>query len=568
MKSVLLRRLRSSGAYGVVVESDAISDALATRAGIAIKPWKYATTLFTDTAGTVAASAAGDIIAVAKDDSRALVLGSEKVVNGSFATDTDWTKLNTTISGGTANFSAVAAVSLLIQAMAFNTSKIYKVTFTISNYVSGTINIVFGVGTNVTVGSVSASGDYTFYSPSGAGNVELRVTCNGGGATASMDNLSVVETNIAQYQQTTLANRPILTKWPKTGRRNRLTWTEDFSNAVWVKVGTTGSALQIRETAVSSDHTISQLVSLSGDVTAVFELETVGRNIVRVNLGTSSGTYGVLYNFTTNAFTSVGTAITSTAFTDLGDGYHRLTIKSNAGANRFTIQPTDAGVSIYLGDVTKGINARNLCLETGTVANTYQKVTSAYDITEAGQADCWGLTFDGTNDGMATAATLDLSGSDKVAVFTGVTKTQAAATALIVEHSATLDANAGTIAIYDRNSATYAAQSKGVTASGLAFASGTYTPTISNVVTGIGDISADLTTIRTNGASAGTATGDQGAGNFGNYTNYIGARGGSSLYFNGILWGAAIVSTLTTADATEITAIEAQIADNTPTVTL
>lgn len=39
--------------------------------------------------------------------------------------------------------------------------------------------------------------------------------------------------------QATALSRPTLARWPKGGRRNLLTWTEDFSNALWLKTGAT-----------------------------------------------------------------------------------------------------------------------------------------------------------------------------------------------------------------------------------------------------------------------------------------------------------------------------------------
>ena len=56
------------------------------------------------------------------------------------------------------------------------------------------------------------------------------------------------------------------------------------------------------------------------------------------------------------------------------------------------------------------------------------------------------------------------------------------------------------------------------------------------VVSSTHDISGDLTTIRRNGIAGTDATGDKGAGNFGNYALYIGRRGGSSLPYNGHLY--------------------------------
>jgi hypothetical protein len=62
-----------------------------------------------------------------------------------------------------------------------------------------------------------------------------------------------------------------------------------------------------------------------------------------------------------------------------------------------------------------------------------------------------------------------------------------------------------------------------------------YVAPITNVLTGIGDISGDQCILRVNGTQAASSTADQGTGNYGNYPLYIGRRGGASLPFNGRL---------------------------------
>lgn len=164
-------------------------------------------------------------------------------------------------------------------------------------------------------------------------------------------------------------------KW----RRNLLTYTEQFDNAVWAKYSSvTGSGLQVREIATNSEHYIEQIVSLSGSVTATFEVQSVGRDVIRLAIGTSSPIYGVLYTFSTGSLSSLGSAITEATGTNLGDGYHRIVLKSSSGANRLRIQLTDSGTASYLGDVTKGINARKLQLEVGSTATEYQRISDVH----------------------------------------------------------------------------------------------------------------------------------------------------------------------------------------------
>jgi len=493
-----LRLTRRSGGGGAAPATDAISDALATRAGIGLKPWLYSTTLFTDTAGTVAASAAGDIIAVAKDDSRGLTPGAEMF--SGLILDSWTAPVNVTINSNTT--ATVTGTTGPVKTGLFTLGKIYQVDYNFSATASAAIRIQNQdtAGSGTVLATTPAGGGSGTILISAATSQGLHIRSSIAGTTdITINSLSVKELPYNLYQQTTLANRPILTRWPKSGKRNLLTATATLSTQ--------------SKTVTAAQHTLS--FKGTGTVTL-----------------TGVSTAGPL----------IGTGVSNTV---------SLTFTPTAGSLTMTVS----------GSVTEAQ------LELGAARTTYQTVTTAYDITEAGSADCWGLTFDGTNDGMATAATLDLSGSDKVGVFVGLTKNLDVVRSA-VEHSANSTTGNGTFGILPSSGAVWAGQVFGTTSLRFINSAASFPAPITGVNTLTGDISGDLTILRNNGVQLGTNFGDHGTGNFANATNYIGARGGSSLYFNGIIWGAAIVSTLTTADATIIADIEAQIADNTPTVTL
>ena len=70
-------------------------------------------------------------------------IGPELVTNGDFATDSNWTKgTGWTISGGLLNASSVS--SNCFQSSSFILGKTYKVTYSISNYVSGLFRVTIG----------------------------------------------------------------------------------------------------------------------------------------------------------------------------------------------------------------------------------------------------------------------------------------------------------------------------------------------------------------------------------------------------------------------------------------
>ena len=114
--------------------------------------------------------------------------------------------------------------------------------------------------------------------------------------------------------------------------------------------------------------------------------------------------------------------------------------------------------------------------------------------------------------------------------------------------------------------ANYGFSSRG--SAGAATTATTYTAPITNVVSGIGDISADSCLIRVNGAQVGSNTADQGTGNYLTYPLYIGRRGGSSLPFNGQIFS-LIVRFGTNLDAATISQTETWIGSRvSPTVAI
>jgi hypothetical protein len=129
--------------------------------------------------------------------------------------------------------------------------------------------------------------------------------------------------------------------------------------------------------------------------------------------------------------------------------------------------------------------------------------------------------------------------TDEVQVFAGVRKLSDAAVGLLLETSINSSANNGTVAVFapaGAATANYSFRSKG-TAESIPVSPSNYPAPISNVFTGLGDISADVSILRVNSTQVATSSTDQGTGSYGAYPLYIGARGGSSLFFRGRDYG-------------------------------
>ena len=163
------------------------------------------------------------------------VLGSELITNGDFATDSNWSKgAAWTISGGTANFDDTAT-SGLSQNMTFVSGKTYKISFEV---ISGTASIGFysSNGATAYIGyQVYAIGTHNvnFLHSTGA---NLGIFGNKFAGTAfSIDNVSVKE----YLGQEVVPNSGCGSWLFEPQSTNLLTYSEDFSQSVWLKVGDT-----------------------------------------------------------------------------------------------------------------------------------------------------------------------------------------------------------------------------------------------------------------------------------------------------------------------------------------
>jgi hypothetical protein len=155
------------------------------------------------------------------------------------------------------------------------------------------------------------------------------------------------------------------------------------------------------------------------------------------------------------------------------------------------------------------------------------------------------IEFNGTNTSYSTAA-LPAPGVDKVQVFAAVRKASDAVTGVLAEISTNRFAsgNAFTLFVPDPvNSRRYSFVSRGTDDSAAFTMSAAFNAPHKAVLTALGDISGDRATLLINGTQVAQSTTDQGTGNFnpaGAHPLFVGARGGSSIFFNANLYGALI----------------------------
>ena len=158
-------------------------------------------------------------------------LGSELVTNGSFDTDSDWTKgTGWSISDGKAISDGVSSDSNIFQTNILALNKTYKVSVDVVLN-SGTLNVY---ATVLPTKVITSSGLYTFYAVCDRTDLDLyfkSINFNG-----SIDNVSmkeVLEDDVPRIDYSTGEGALLL----EPQSTNLLPYSEDFSNSDWFKLG-------------------------------------------------------------------------------------------------------------------------------------------------------------------------------------------------------------------------------------------------------------------------------------------------------------------------------------------
>ena len=363
-------------------------------------------------------------------------------------------------------------------------------------------------------------------------------------------------------------------------RVNLLTYSEQFDNAYWTK--TNGSITANNITAPNGTSTARLFVPVTS-AAAFFtrSIDSVSSAAYTVSVYVkyagftwcrfidAQGNKSAFFNLQTGQFGVINAGITATSKQDVGNGWWKISITSTVTFNNFDISPTDGdGVNSVTGDGTSGIYIWGADLRP---ANIGANVPAYQRIADANTYDTSGfplyLRFDGADDSMYTPANLNLSGTDKVAVFAGVRKLSDAALAIVAETSPVVDTNNGAMAI---GASIGGAQrwTSGLRGTSLAYYEpATYAAPVTNVFSTLFDIAgagiSNEIVPRINGvvdqdnpfgASAGT-------GNFGNYPLFIGARNNAGSWLNGHLYSLAVVGSAVSAG--NIAAMESWVAGRT-----
>ena len=252
-------------------------------------------------------------------------IGPELVTNGDFATDSDWNKVNATISSGTGNLDSTSGTSLLFQS-ALVVGKTYKAILDVTNYNGlGTCALIDSTG--AIQFEITSNGNKEFYFTQGGSSANLSFRAINGGI-FSIDNVSVKEvitaTNTPRLDYSTGAEAFLL----EPQSTNLVPYSEDFSQ--WLTI----SASATDNYATSPDGTTNASRFLTTNTGAYLYLS---------NISVSNST---VYTISVYAKSNGNNLDDFRIYTSLGDS---STLTATSQWQRFTYTFTTSVTSINVG---------------------------------------------------------------------------------------------------------------------------------------------------------------------------------------------------------------------------
>ena len=396
--------------------------------------------LFEDSAGTTPASVNG-VVGCARNLLSAPVYTPVTITNSDFelGDDGSWTKgTNWTIGSGVATKTAGTA-SVLAHSVSLTPGTTYLLTVTTSVSAGWiTPRLTGGTTNNGALISTSGTIERTFVALTGNNVLDFYATDIFAG---TVDNVTLVAVANAPALQATTAVKPYWRKTPTSnvywldsntstsalnatlsntalGRRNLLTYSEDFSNAAWTKTNITVTpnaavapdgtltAELVVPTVASNTHVFypATLTSSAGNVFSLsVYAKANGYDFISLSIHDGAVTAGheVIQNFNLSTCTVASyfnTAPTSASIVSVGGGWCRCSITWTVAttSSNFTIfiGETDASPRVsWAGNGTSGVYIWGAQGELGASATDYQKVTSAPAYCTVARATAEGVTF-------------------------------------------------------------------------------------------------------------------------------------------------------------------------------
>lgn len=527
---------------------------------VSVKEWTGLPTcnLFQDAVGSTPAYLPGQgqvdpPIGLVMDRRKGIARGPEMLTNGDFSAGaTGWTVSNAdathiaTFSGGTIRYQS-DTTSPVLQVSQVGPSIIagrwYEVTIVVSSWTSGGLKTDTLNG-NAASGLTLAQGAGTFRSIGLAtsSTSSFSFTRNSANVDITIDSISLRELQGNHAYQATTASRPTL-----SARYNGLLASEKFNDANWTWQASFTSEITSEVTAPDGTNTAWKVTSIAANA-ALSKAGATGYKNPVFTVWCKAGTWNpsILVRNATTATNLVSGALggadtTSTygkfSSVDLGGGWRRLRIEITSG-----VATTDSLI-VYVGSTGAVPVGQYLYLwktdlreaGDGVGLPEYQRVVDASTYDTAGFPLY--IRFDGIDDGMQTAA-IDFSAANRVFGASAIRKMADGTRGVIFE----LGGGYGSPGSFNQEIYWFAANVSASYSGSVGSTTTTYacTAPTSLVLSVMWDLTQPSQAVRVNGALYSTNTFNVGGGFFQNSPIYIGRRVGTSVPFNGRLYGLLI----------------------------
>ena len=304
-------------------------------------------------------------------------LGSEEVVNGDFATNSNWSLGNWTIENNTVTIDGQSGI--LSQATPpLVAGKKYKWTFEITEYISGSVKLYSGGGGDAATYENSVGTHTQYFVANGTGKYFYSNSFNG-----SIDNVSVKE-----YLGQEVVPDSGCGSWLLEPQSTNITpYSEDFTQS-WTPTGLTITSNSIASPSgkINSDkwvedtsdgaHSIRNNPNLSvtsgNNYTMSIFAKAGERTGLRFANAAESNAEG-RFDLSNGTVTFTGANTTFVGIEDYGNGWYRCIISFTASATiaQLNLRLMDGSSLSYQGNGTSGLYAWGAMLEQQSYATSY-----------------------------------------------------------------------------------------------------------------------------------------------------------------------------------------------------
>ena len=319
-------------------------------------------------------------------------VGDELITNGGFDTDSDWTDTGTgwSIANGKASHDSTSGSELLYQQFVTAGSelnKLYKLSFTISDYQSGDLRVVWGG--YLTVDVVDENGNVTLYLKATNASTDGKLYFQSFSFIGSIDNVSLKEveqeTPRISYDivNGVVSDKPHLLLEP--ARTNLCTHSEftggfSFSNTTisrYNSISPSGvrNATLLKGNTNSSRHYAFDSVTTSA--TAVFSLFVKSKELRYIQIASASTAFQYAnFDARDGVVGTVGSAFNDVKIEDYGNGWYRCSAVASSPHGNFWISLVSGLDAPWLEtwsmpNNTDGLYIWGAQLEEGTYLSSY-----------------------------------------------------------------------------------------------------------------------------------------------------------------------------------------------------